>query len=389
MNFNQYYTEKAYGDELVKKLTLTAPKQALDIGFGSGNLLRAAKRRWNDIDLIGIDIDYKNIEKAEKYREINAIELNGFDPSLPDTIVNRFGKIDLLLSNPPYFSHQFDSTTKSILQSVGLLDCLSSKLKTIPAELVFLAQNLRLLSENGELGIILPAGLISGERWKNVRRYLFSNYHVSNVIQLPINCFKKTDAQTFILTIKKKVSYDSSSVNLSHASVNQSLLINLKEAEQRADFNYYFNKDQLKSTSQFDELDYQVFRGNKSFHDLKSISDEYLHTTSLAKIPNSINLRTMPIVGCKNTQSGDIVLARVGRRCLGRVHYINIGSLPISDCIICIRPKNKKIGNTIFKALSSINFQTYVEKVALGVGAKYITHQTIAQFLTGKYYETT
>lgn len=179
MYLNQYYTEKAYGDELVKKLTLTSPKQALDIGFGSGNLLRAAKRRWNDLDLIGIDIDYRNVQKEEKFKEINAIELNGFNPSLPEMIINRFGKIDLLLCNPPYFSHQFDSTTKTILRAVGLLDCLSNKLKEIPAELIFLAQNLRLLSENSELGIILPAGLISGERWKNVRGYLFSNYQVS------------------------------------------------------------------------------------------------------------------------------------------------------------------------------------------------------------------
>ena len=365
MYLNQYYTEKAYGDELVKKLTLTSPKKALDIGFGSGNLLRAAKRRWNDIDLIGIDIDYKNIANEEKFKEINTIELNGFDPSLPDMIVKKFGKIDLLLSNPPYFSHKFDSTTKSILEAVGLLDYLSSKLKTIPAELVFLAQNLRLLSENGELGIILPAGLISGERWKNVRGYLFSNYQVSNVIQLPIDCFKKTDAQTFILTIKKKLNHNFTSVNLSHASINQSLLINVKEAKQRADFDYYFNKNQPNTINQLNEQDYLIFRGNKSFDDLKNLTEEYLHTTSLAKTPKSINLKNMPITGCKNTQSGDIVLARVGRRCLGRVHYINKGGLPISDCIICIRPKNIKIGTIIFKALSSINFQIYVEKMCI------------------------
>lgn len=389
MYLNQYYTEKAYGDELVNKLTIASPKKALDIGFGSGSLLRAAKRRWNDIDLIGVDIDSRNIEEEEKLKEINTLKLNGFDPCLPETIIRRFGKIDLLLSNPPYFSHKFDTRTKDILDSVGLLDCLSKNLKTIPAELVFLAQNLRLLNDGGELGIILPAGLVSGERWTNVRAYLLSKYQVSNVIQLPVNCFKKTDAQTFILTIKSRAKKNIDSVKLSHVAINQSLSINIEQAKSRADYDYYSNKESLNSINQLSEHDYQIFRGNKSFDDLKKISADYLHTTSIAKTPLPINLVCNPIKGCKNTEPGDIVLARVGRRCLGRVHYINKGSVPISDCLICIRPKNKKIGSAIFKALSSINFQTYVDSVALGVGAKYITHQTVNQFLTGKYYAAT
>lgn len=386
MHLNQYYTEKAYGDELVKTLSVLSPKNALDIGFGSGSLLRAAKRRWNDIDLIGIDIDSGNIDKEEELKEINAIKLNGFDPSLPEKIITRFGKIDILLSNPPYFSHQFDTKTKDILDSAGLLDCLSKNLKTIPAELVFLAQNLRLLNDAGELGIILPAGLVSGERWSNVREHLLSNYQVSNVIQLPVNCFKKTDAQTFILTIKSKSKKSINQVTLSHIEINHDLLINLEQAKSRADFDYYSNKKNLNITHHIREDDFYIFRGNKSFDDLKKITEDYLHTTLMAKTPQLISLVCNPINDCKNTEPGDIVLARVGRRCLGRVHYIEQGQVPISDCIICIRPKNKKIGASIFQALSSIDFQTYVENVALGVGAKYITHQTVNQFLTGKYY---
>lgn len=389
MKLNQYYTEKRYGDELVKKLTLTSPKQALDIGFGSGNLLRAAKRRWSDIGLIGIDIDCKNIAIEEELREINAIQLNGFEPSLPEMVVDKFGTIDLLLSNPPYFSQKLDSKTKSILDAVGLLSCLSKSIKNIPAELVFLAQNLRLLNDSGELGIILPAGLISGERWRDVRYHLFSNYQITNVIQLPVNCFRKTDAQTFILTIKKKSPAVSASITLSNINCNSDLTISLLEAAHRADFDYYQNKKQRVTSVQINESTYQIFRGNKSFDDLKALSDYYLHTSSMPKIPAEITLEDKPHPRCKNTQPGDIVVGRVGRRCLGRVSYVSNGSLPISDCVICIRPETRKVGLKIFKALSSLEFKEYVQKVALGVGAKYITHQTLNQFLTGGYHELT
>lgn len=160
---NQYYTKSIYGDKLIQSLNLTRPKVALDIGFGSGNLLHAAKRRWNDLSLVGVDVDNENIANARSKKLIQAVELNGFDPSLPEIIYERFGPIDLLVGNPPYYSRELDTDAKTILKSIGLLDCLSKHIKKVPAELIFLAQNLRILSKVGELGLIVPAGLVSGE----------------------------------------------------------------------------------------------------------------------------------------------------------------------------------------------------------------------------------
>jgi len=81
-------------------------------------------------------------------------------------------------------------------------------------------------------------------------------------------------------------------------------------------------------------------------------------------------------------KTGDILLARVGSRCVGRVIYVNKGSLPISDCVIVIRAKNKKIRTKIWRKLCSSHFQEFLNSSILGVGPKYITHNIVKEFLT-------
>jgi len=382
VQLNQFYTESKFGDILVQKLSLSSPNNALDLGFGAGNLLHAAKRRWGHLNLIGIDIDKKNVIDAKSKSLIEALELNGFEPSLPDVINDQFGDIDLLVSNPPYFSRELDDGSKQILNSIGMLDCISSKLKKIPAELIFLAQNLRLLSRAGELGIIMPAGIVSGENWKPVREFLFSNYSVTNVIQLPTNSFKKTDAQTFILTVKHK-SHLNESIPLSHINERTILSIQQQDAVVRADYTYHKGRALLTCGNDISINDFSLYRGNRSHNQLTEVTDMHLHTTNMPDHAVKKGVANAAIKGAKNTQPGDILVARVGRRCLGRVIFIDKGSVPISDCIIGIRPKTTQIGKMIWERISSSHCKNYLASVSLGVGAKYITHKIIKDYLVG------
>lgn len=381
MHLNQYYTEDRYGDLLIRNLSLLQPKIALDLGFGTGNLLNAARRRWSDLSLVGIDIDNNNVAKAISHSSIQAFELNGFDPFLPEIINERFGDIDLLVGNPPYFSRDLDQNAKRILDSVGMLECVSNKIKKIPAELIFIAQNLRLLSKKGELGLIVPAGIISGEKWKPVREFLFSNYHVTNVIQLPTDSFKNTDAQTFILIIKHKSS-PYNYIPLSHINSQLTLKILPQEAFHRADYSYHQKISEPSSTLSILMNDFHLYRGNKSHNELSIITNQHLHTTNLPDQPQKISCINTHSYSSNMAKSGDILVARVGRRCLGRVAYVEKGYIPVSDCIIGIRPVNQQIGQMIWSKLSTSTCRDYFSQVALGVGAKYITYKTITDYLT-------
>lgn len=384
MQLSQFYTENLISDKLIDSLQSVSPKQAFDLGFGSGMLLKAAKKRWGDINLAGVDIDIKNILSAKEDHLIDAFQLNGFSVDLPSVITDKYGDIDVLVSNPPYFSKELDKECYKILKLAGLMDCIIDRKSKIPAELVFLAQNLRLLSRNSEIGIILPAGIISGERWNKLREFLFNEYTITDIIQVPSKSFKGTEAQTFILTISKSKTIKKNTISISHLNHSNKIELSIDAAVHRADYNYYkYNNIETYLKRIFAD-DFYIFRGSLSRQVLEKRSAEYLHTTDMSPTPYRAALSFMPLSNAKNCQKGDILIARVGSRCLGRAMYIDTGSVPISDCIIVIRPKDEIIGKKIWEKVTSDIGTNFFQNSALGVSARYLTHSIIQEFLTNR-----
>ena len=382
MQFNQYYTDSNISDKLINSLEIQYPSQAFDLGFGSGELLKSVKRRWSKIRLAGADIDPRNVNIAQKEALIDSVELDGFLENVPNIILEKYGNIDILISNPPFFQKKISDNCLRILQSADLLDCISIKSKTIPSELVFLAQNLRLLSETGEIGIILPAGLITGERWKALRSLLFIRYNMKNIIQLPESSFSQTEAQTFMLIFSKSNNLNNNKITLSHINKTKKILIPISEAVERADYNYYEYRRRSSNLLKVEANDFNILRGNKSRVTLKENKIRHIHSTDFSKDPLMLTLANNIHEDIKMCKTGDILLARVGSRCVGRIIYVSKGSLPISDCVIVIRAKNKKTSTRIWKKLCSSHFQEFLNSSLLGVGPKYITHDIIKEFLT-------
>ncbi|MBL1319711.1 MAG: N-6 DNA methylase [Methylophaga sp.] len=378
MELQQYYTQNRYSEHMVNNLAIESPAHAFDLGLGNGGLLLATKRRWSKINLIGVDLDQENIYKAKLNSQIDAFEFDGFRPDLPEIINKKYGNIDLLVSNPPYFSCKLDTDIISILSEVGMMDCISKNCQSIPAELVFLAQNLRLLTEKGELGIILPAGLISGERWKGIREFLFSEYNVVKVIQLPTSSFKRTDAQAFILILTPKST--NSDLVLSHVDYSGEFKINLNDAIQRSDYIYYRHFSECRVNSKIID-DFSIFRGSLTHAKLKNDSSHYIHTSHLENYASELNLPKSPSSDGVNTMPGDIVIGRVGRRCLGRVALIKSGHVPVSDCIIIVRANSPSVRKQIWNKLKAENAKNTFYDLSLGVGAKYLTHNIVRNYI--------
>jgi methylase of polypeptide subunit release factors len=381
MNLNQYYTQQYFGDVLVKHLNHQSPIVAMDLGFGEGELLKAAKRRWENLHLVGVDIDARNVTNACRQADIKAMHGDGFNPDLPARITEKYGDIDILVSNPPYFATDINRNVLSILKESGLSECISKKSKKVPAELVFLAQNLRLLRTRGELGIILPAGLICGENWLILREYLYSEYTIKDCIQLPVGAFCKTDAQTFILILSKKQKNDSSKVNLAHLDFNKNLTIKYSDAIKRSDFIFHNRQINEIKRKTIDKNSFIIKRGYTSHKSLKNQAIDYIHTTNFPSEPEIINIANVPQQEYLNAQSGDIIVARVGSRCIGRVAYIESGQLPVSDCIIIIRPMSAQIGSQIWSMMRQKKCKLDLTELSLGVGAKYLTHKIVKDYI--------
>ena len=149
------------------------------------------------------------------------------------------------------------------------------------------------------------------------------------------------------------------------------------------DFSFYSsirNKDD--SIPNLINSDFEIFRGNTPHSQLKRESVvEYVHTTKMDEEPTISKFESEFHFTGKIAVEGDILLARVGSRCLGRTCLIESGSVPISDCVIVVRAINKEIRKYLWERLSDKNAVSQLQNLSLGVGAKYLTHQIVKDYL--------
>ena len=110
----------------------------LDVGTGSGLIARMLMQRCPEAEVEGIDIDPNAVEQARK----NGVK--AFVSSLQEWQ----GTYDLIVSNPPYFQNSLKNPDKG-RQTARHTDTLSYE------ELI--KHSARLLTEDGQLALILPA----------------------------------------------------------------------------------------------------------------------------------------------------------------------------------------------------------------------------------------
>ena len=110
----------------------------LDVGTGSGLIARMLMQRCPEAEVEGIDIDEAAVEQA------NENGVRAFQARLQEWQ----GTYDLIVSNPPYFQNSLKNPDEG-RKTARHTDTLSY------AELV--KHSARLLSEGGQLAVILPA----------------------------------------------------------------------------------------------------------------------------------------------------------------------------------------------------------------------------------------
>lgn len=384
--FRQFFTPQKYSQIMIENLDIDTPKKILDLSMGEGSLLIEAMKIWKNSQFIGNDIDVNccNNIKRDYIDKIVCFNENIFKQISIEKIIKSIGKVDLCLANPPFHLTPQDEDTKKILEKYDLN--VYNKTEYIPAEIIFILQCLDMLVKYGTLSIILPDGFFVNTYLQRFRNFLLNNYKIEKVIELPSNIFKKTDAKTHILILKNM--FDSNEkIKLESIENNKKILIDKKEAIYRMDYSYYFILENYNNKSIMisdKKLGIQFLRG-KSKYLLKDINDEYiLHTTNFSKTKNfNNNLETPEILlpySDKIAMSGDIVLARVGTYCLGKVGMVENGYFIATDCVFLVRIKDINLRNKVFELLKSKFGQNWIKANSKGVSAKHITMEDFKKF---------
>ena len=371
-----YYTRPAASTALVQTLRQPSPKNLIDLGSGTGALTLAALDRWPRIEPHCLDISEISVgPTCELPKNVCHAKVDVLSSDLDQYIQDSQNKFDLVLSNPPFLRRSVNDYIKKIFLDAGLDDCLERTSTQYSTYSAFLAQSLRIASENSEVAVIVPESFVNGERYSRARAALAENYAIEAVHEFPPNSFQRTEAFAYALVIRK--SSRASYTRLSSALSSKSFYIPWNKAETRLDHKYYLAASGRTNCERLGQFSFDVTRGRITSKKARSELKHFLHTSHLRGAAiNGRGLYSETVAPLYPNQiyatTGDLVISRVGSRVIGDSAIVKGGIFPITDCIFRVRALDTH-SQLLLDNLSITSVRDYLKSIAKGTCAKYLT----------------
>lgn len=345
VDYSRFYTPPQIAEALVKHINIESPGSVIDICCGSCNLLYAARKKWPNTKLVGVDIVNHNLS------DISFTMSDGRKYA-----TEHKGEYSLVLANPP-FSYLEKRTEFPLL-----LNSVSAHYKTSRLENEMLLANLLLLNEKGILVIIMPSTFIESNSNVLLRKHIGTKYHIKKIIHLPDDTFGTSGIKSYALVISKcnskkrfsffyKMSEDDTSF-IKIACIPQT---DIKEGKWCA------QSHKNESNSLF--IDCR--RGNISSQDFSDNGVPVLHTSKVdngwsPSVRHTYKVPSSPVFA----EAGDIIVSRVGKSAGQWVLYGG-EKIYISDCLYRIKDPDGKIAKKICGSTYALDTR--------GVATQYIT----------------
>lgn len=370
---NQYYTSKNISDLVTRLIITSAPKTCLELSAGEGALLESAKKKWPNIHCTTFDIDPENVALLEqKFPTDNHFCADATGTECQSILESK--NFDIAVCNPPFSMVTLNETTKNYLSKI-FGDTYQSNTK-IRSEILFFAINMLSLKANGTLAIIVPELIIKGYSFEKFRKKLTELFLLEYVIECEHNSFSKTEAKTYALIIKK--SHQKTTKTYKYIKFNDSKLV----MEETRDTMGFVSKQKRIVVS--NASGYKIIRGNLSGKTCRNINTNYIHTTNMKSDFHEIFFEektdATTIISVKKAEAGDIIIARVGSRILGKTNLLISGSAILSDCVFALRFDNKNHKHKFLKFWLK-NKDEWLKKNATGTCAKHITISNLSNLL--------
>lgn len=398
--WGRYYTSSDLSRSLIERIEVHEPRLVVELGSGSGSLCSAAADRWHDAQLVTVDVDRQAPNRLDVKRVGSRVRHSHYvhdalDAALSEKIGLRMGTVDVAVCNPPYIRPRWRSDFGKILEDAGLSGVLTS-IHDAGADLLFLAQNLRLLRRNGKLGLILPDGLIAAERYRGVRQALLRQHIVEQVVQLPRRVFRGTEAQTYLVMLSK-LAGETHQVKLrqmgNDGSLSETIEVPQDLAAKRLDYSFHARTGMRGNHQQISvgTAVTVIVRGTICSSEIADFTAPVFHLGDFAAPAGEHAVRIVPKHFALNERAakiaqhdarlalpGDILLARIGRGLENRLALVVHGPCVISDCIFALRTTDK-YRERLYRFLESEAGQHARATSAHGVAARFLSKANLSE----------
>ncbi|MNQ86265.1 N-6 DNA Methylase [compost metagenome] len=341
-----------------------------------------------------VDLPHLSIRRMSNEPSHQHFVTDALSESLSSLLNCDSAPIDIAICNPPFITPKWRNEFNLILEDAGFIDCIPFP-ADVDAGLLFLAQNLRLLSNNATLGIILPDSLITAHKYKKFRATLLSEYVVTKVIQLPRGSFHNTDALASIVIMQKLKKHQENIriyCLMNDKTLSEPILVDVLSAAERLDYSYHSHR--LATASEvrgkhvtLGDLGVEVKRGGLSSAQVKVSVFPVLHITDIKKISVGewLDFSAFEPVHpneCSNlvkAQPGDILISRVGRNLESKIVGVMAGAFAVSDCVYVVRCP-AEVREAVLTQLASSEGRAWISAHSYGVAAKQLAKKELLNF---------
>jgi type I restriction enzyme M protein len=387
--YGRYYTRGGAAEVLVSAMGRAPKGVVIDLGAGDGALVGEASRRWTGASFVTVDIDQNAGSSRLPEQASSSFShhvADALDAQLAQKIGLDVGAAHSALCNPPYIRPRWLNHFGQILEDAGLSGVFPH-IKCVPADILFIAQNLRFLRSGGKLGLILPDGIIAGEKCGALRHALTTAHRLERVIELPRRMFHGTEAKAYVVVLTKQ-GKPTNAITLQRLQADGSLTgtldLPIDEAISRMDYSFHCApaQDAPKRCGRatLRDLGATVARGSFSSSERSACDFPVFHTTDFTGtgVPRAFQLSESraKTIDALFAEPGDILVARVGRNLEEKVAVVERGRVALSDCILRIRVASE-LHTEVLKFFNSQPGRLALQTASHGVGAKFITREAL------------
>ncbi len=259
-----YYTPDKVVSEIIERIAL--PENLfLDPCCGTGQFLLAfSDITDNPENIYGIDIDPIAVNVARinllmKFSHIDfkpkifcADSLLDFNESILMDDMNRLSEFDCIATNPPWGSHFNKQELKNL--KIYYPEIFSGESFSY-----FLVKSLRMLKAGGVLSFVLPESVLNVKMHSDIRKYIFTNYHLSRIEQKK-KIFKNVFSTASVIDIRNIVS----SEDVEIVNISDSYRISHDRFGRNSNYIYDINVDKTDETilSRIYSCSHKTLKGN-------------------------------------------------------------------------------------------------------------------------------
>lgn len=380
-NLGQVFTPRALAKRLVEAIAV-GNGDWLEFGTGSGSLMHACLTHGNPQKYVGLEIDGDLINSNKPLVEkAHLYEVDVFNLGLVDQILKN-ESFSHVIGNPPYGETQLSDSVVARMNNL----CPGSTMSSWGnMDLYFVLESMTRLRRPGSAAFIISSAIINSSRLRSFRKILIDQASEIDCIELPINTFTNAEVQSYLLLVKTCSKPTSCKISLGRYEgddfvLSKKISVSKHQAVERMDLAFYEFSDfhnSLRSNSlTLKDMGATVVRGSRTKAQFAQIGIQSFHTTDFPGNELEIEFSEDFDGGFQLAKAGDILLPRVGSRCLDRQVMVSRGSRPYTEAVYRLNVPEKN-RSKVFDWISSKNGIDWRLMAANGSCAKHLTVSTV------------